>query len=284
MKWDDMKFVLAVARGDTLSAAARRLGVDQTTVTRRISALEKAFGAKLFFRLDGRLAATELGELAIARAERIEAEIDSLHEAATGADKTPEGHVRITTVPMLANHLLIPRLGAFLDRLPGLTLEIIAEPRNLNLSKRDADVALRLARPLAGSALCRRIGALSYSIYGPAGVDSAALPWITYEEAYAHLPQARWVARNARSTESMRVKVNDGDGLLAAVRARLGRAVLPDLLVSTDVRLERLSNKPVLSREVWLLVYPDVRHLPRVGAVIDWLSDLIGNGDLGVRS
>ena len=195
MKWDDLRILLAVQRGGTLAAAAKRLGVDQTTVARRLAALEGAAKAKLFLRSQGRLVATELGEIAVVQAERVEGQILDLEEKLAGGTAAPEGKVRVTAVPVLANRLLIPRLGDLLARCPKLEIEIVAEPRNLSLSKRDADIALRLARPQGGAALCRKIGALSYSVYGTANRSGAALPWLTYGDDYADLPQAQWVAK-----------------------------------------------------------------------------------------
>lgn len=183
MNWDDLRFVLAVARGSSLADAARRLRVDQTTVSRRLASLERSKGKKLFQRVQGRLVPTEFGECAAARAERMEAEMVALESELTGADKAPEGTVRVTSVPIMINRLLIPRLGLLLEQHAKLTLEMISEPRNLSLSKRDADIAVRLARPVAGSALCWRIGTLAYSVYGPAKVDVWSLPWLSYAEA-----------------------------------------------------------------------------------------------------
>ncbi len=286
MNWDDVKFVLAVARGQTLSAAARQLKVDQTTVGRRLAALEQAAGSKLFRRVDGRLVPTEAGEIVSTRAERVETEMLALEEQLAGADITPAGVVRLTATPILANRLLIPRLGPLLSKHPKLVVEIVAEPRNLSLTRRDADIAVRFARPEAGPMLCRKLGRIGFSIYAPAGHAAtghapaghapaghapAALPWLTYEEQFSHLPQARWIARNTGTSEQAQLKVNDAESLYRATVAGLGRTVLPDFVAQDDARLVRLSPKPVVDREAWLLVHPDMRHLPRISVVVDWL-------------
>ena len=270
MNCDDVKFVLAVARGQTLSAAARQLKVDQTTVGRRLAALEQAAGTKLFHRVDGRLVPTEAGEIVSTRAERVEMEMLALEEQLAGADNTPAGVVRLTATPILANRLLIPRLGPLLSKHPKLVVEIVAEPRNLSLTRRDADIAVRFARPEAGPMLCRRLGRISFSTYAPAG-HAAALPWLTYEERFSHLPQARWIAQNTDTSDQVQLKVNDAESLYQATVARLGRTVLPDFVAHDDARLARLSPKPVVDREAWLLVHPDMRHLPRISVVVDWL-------------
>lgn len=274
MKWDDLRVVLAVARGGTLAAAAERLGVDQTTVARRLDAIQRTIDAKLFLRVAGRLVATETGEVACARAEQMEAHMTALEAELTGADQVPRGSVRITAVPVLASRLLVPRLAPLLRRFPNIAVEIIAEPRNIDLTKRDADVAVRLARPQSGSMLCRRLGSLSYSVYGPAQRAAETLPWIGYDEGYAHLPQARWMVRHTTPAELSQLRVNDAEGILQAVRHGLGRSLLPDLIAEADGALQRLSERPVLTREVWMLVHPDLRRLPRVAAVCDWLTEV----------
>src|SRR5690349_14902177 len=133
MEWSDLRHVLTVARAGTLAAAARRLGVNQTTVARRLKAAEQALGTRLFERRDGVLYPTAAGEAAIVRAARVEQEVEAL-ETGVGEDEAGvAGLVRITAVPILANRLLIPALPKLLAVHPGLRLELVAEPRNLNL-------------------------------------------------------------------------------------------------------------------------------------------------------
>lgn len=271
MRWDDLSVILAIGRDQTLSAAARRLGVDQTTVARRLAAAEQTLGAKLFGRVGHRLVATESGEIALAHAERVESEVLGLLEGVSGEDNRPAGKVRVTAVPTLVNGLLIPRLGDLLGRFRDLEVELVAEPSNLSLSRREADVAVRLARPTGGQALCRRIGSIGYSCYGPADSPEGPGPWITYDEAHSDLPQAQWVADRV-DTRTIRLRVNDAGALVEAVRCGLGRALLPDFLASDDARLARLSGAdPELTRDVWLLVHPELHKLARVTVVTTWL-------------
>lgn len=274
MDWDDLRVVLALARGASLNAAARRLSVDPTTVARRLASLERAAGVALFHRLPGRMVPTEAGEETVAHAERVEAEIAALAETLTGAGHHVQGTVRLTAVPGIVNRLLVPRLGELLTRHPALAVELLAESRNLSLRRRDADVAVRLARPERDHALTRRLGTLSYSVYVPFESRREALPWIGYEEGHANLPQARWLA--ARATSEPRIRLSDVESVLQAVAAGLGRSLLPDRLVDEEPRVCRHGG-PVLEREVWLLVHPDVRHLPRVAAVVDWLDAIFAS-------
>jgi DNA-binding transcriptional LysR family regulator len=276
MDWSDLRYALAISRAGSLAAAARRLGVDQTTVARRLAALERGLAARLFDRIDGTLRPTKAGVALLARAEGAERAIEGIAEAIAGSDLRAEGAVRLTAVPILANRLLVPAIPGLLARHPGLRLELVAEPRNLSLGRREADIALRLARPESGTALARRIGRLDYAVFVARHArEPRRLPWITYDAELAHLPQARWIARAMGEGETAVLTVNDAEAMLQAVLAGLGRSLLPCFLAAGEPRLRRLGAKaPALSREIWLLVHRELRHLARVAAVIDWLEAL----------
>ena len=276
MEWSDLRHVLALARAGTLAAAARRLGVNQTTVARRLRAAEWALGTRLFGRRDGVLYPTATGEAAVARAARVEQEIEALESGARGSEAGVSGLVRLTTVPILANRLLIPALPTLFAAHPGLRLELVAESRNLNLTRREADIALRLARPESGTALARRLGRLDYAVYAPRRRGGESLSWITYEEGLRHLPQARWVA--AAGGEEGQLLVNDAEAMLEALHAGLGKALMPCFVGDSDPRLRRLPGpKAVLSRPLWLLVHRELRAQPRIAAVIAWLERLMAD-------
>jgi DNA-binding transcriptional LysR family regulator len=273
MEWSDLRHVLAIARAGTLSAAARRLRVNQTTVSRRLAAAERALKARLFDRRDGAFIPTKAGEAVLARAASVEAEMQAIETGLAGGDAVVAGRVRLTAVPILVNRLLIPALPRLHAAHPHLQLELIAEPRNLRLTRREADIALRLARPESGDALARRLGRLDYAVYAPAG-RGAELPWITYEEGLAHLPQARWIAAAARADEIGPVLVNDAEAIREAIATGLGKSLLPCFAGDADTRL-RCVGRPVLFREIWLLVHRELRAQARIAAVIDWLDGLM---------
>ena len=283
--WNDLRHVLAVARGGTLAAAAKALAVDDSTVSRRIARLEALLAAKLFERAgDGRLQPTSAGAAAVARAERMELEVERLRDSVTGADSACAGVVRLTSVPLLVNRLLVPALPGLLARHPELRLELVADPSDLSLRRREADMALRLARPRGGgrSVVARRIGTLRYEVCAAASLPAeaaAALPWVTYDEAFAHLPQARWIAAAlARGDAAAAFVVNDGEALVEAVAAGLGRSLLPSAVAARDPRLISLAapdGSPAPARELWLLVHGELRRLARIEAVSDWLRGLL---------
>lgn len=276
--WNDLRYVLAAARGGTLSGAARRLGIDETTVARRIARIEKRLGTSLFERAAGRLRPTEAGETMLAHAERVETEFGVLEAALTGAHRIAAGSVRLTAVPILINHILVPAAAALQAAHPGLQLELIADARNLSLSRRETDMALRLARPARDmAAIARRVGTLDYGVYaradavGPGGPEG--LPWIGYGDEMADLPQAAWIAAASRgAVAATALKVNDAEPILQAVRAGLGRSLLPCAVAGRDPLLRRLDGPaPALRRELWLMIHPDLRALARIRAVVNWI-------------
>ena len=289
MEWSDLRYVLAVGRAGTRAGAARRLGVDQTTVARRLTVAEAALGTRLFRRVEGVLRPTAAGEAAIARAAGVEQEVAALERGISGADSRPAGMVRLTAVPIVVNRLLMPALPAFCAGHPGLRLEVAAEPRNLDLTRREADIAVRLARPERGAALAKRIGWLDYAVYGPRQRKAVALPWITYEEGLSHLPQARWIAAAARAGGLAPVALNDAETILQAISAGFGRSLLPCAVADGISTLRRMDGgPPALAREVWLLVHRELRSQARIAVTIDWLQSLVASwrprGAQGTRS
>lgn len=281
LNWNDLRYLLAVSRGRTLAAAARLLGVDDTTVARRLAVMQDLIGARLHQReADGTLRLTPSGERAALHAERIEREIGALGAVLGGADAAVSGTVHVTSVPIIVNHLLVPAAQALMKRHPRLQLEFIAEARDVSLTRREADLALRLARPKTGGTRvkARRIGTMRYGVYAPASCpprEAGRLPWITYDETMAHLPQARWIAAAKRSGERVAsARVNDAEGLLHAVIAGIGRSLLPCIVGDGDSRLRRLGRAAVLGRELWLLSHSELRTLGRVEAVVQWIEQI----------
>jgi DNA-binding transcriptional LysR family regulator len=285
--WNDLRYVLALAREKSFAQAGRLLRVDPTTIARRLRRLEAALGAQLFERdVTGELRPTPSGETAVARAKLVETQLAGLAEALQGRDGAIAGTVRITAVPILINRVLIPALPSFLARHPGLRLELIAEPRDLSLNRREADIAVRLARPdqdAGNSLITRRIGTIVYAAYAAARLEDkgAALPWIGYEEGMSHLPQARWIAAAAdKPAGPSPLFVNDAEGLLQAVQAGLGRSLLPRIVGDRTEGLIRLPcDTPAPTREIWLLIHPDLKHLARIAAVTAWLSEVVLDRD-----
>ena len=274
--WDDLRVALAVARAYSFARAARLLNVNESTVVRKVGAAEQRLNARLFDRKQGTITPTAAGRALIERAERIEAVVQDATDAIRDADHRIAGTVRLTSVPLLVNRVLIPLLPELVHRHPDLQVELIADARVLSLARRETDVALRLTRPIDSlRAVARKVGELRYAAYSSSGSAAQTLPWLTYVGDMAMLPQAEWSARQVNSGASLSpIRVSDGESLLACVRAGLGKALLPQSIGDQDSGLQRLETGPVnLSRELWLMVHPDLRKLDRVLAVMDWVVE-----------
>jgi DNA-binding transcriptional LysR family regulator len=277
LDWNDLRYILCLSRTGRIAGAARKLGVNETTVARRIARVEGLLGVRLFERDAGVLRPTDSGQIVIRRAERIELDVDAVKDGVTSADSVAVGKVRVTAVPLVLNYILIPALPDLLRSHARLQLELASDHRNLSVTNREADIALRMARPDNDHrAVARRVGSVDYAVYGALAARHA-LPWITYEADWSHLPHARWMAKAVASDPEARISiaVNDSELALNAVRAGLGRSLLPCRIGDGVPELSRLSGaKPVLSREMWLIVHPDLKHLARVRAVIAWIERL----------
>jgi DNA-binding transcriptional LysR family regulator len=275
--WNDLRYVLCLSRTGRIAAAARQLGVNETTVTRRIAYIEGLLGVRLFERNSGFLAPTDCGQTVIRRAERIELDVDALKDGVRGADSVAVGKVRVTAVPLVLNYILVPALSALLRSHKQLQIELAADPRNLSVTNREADIALRMTRPdKEYRAVARRVGIFEYAVY--AASAGRNVPWITYDATLSDLPHARWMAKAAASDPETgkSIIVNDSELALNVVRAGLGRSLLPCRIADNIPGLSRLSGaKPVLTREMWLIVHPDLKHLARVRAVMEWIERLM---------
>ena len=277
INWNDMRAVLAVARARATAPAARALQVNETTVARRIARAELVLGSKLFERVDGTMRTTEAGRIAVQRAERMEVEVEQLKAAASGVDASASGSVRVTSIPLVVNRLLLPALRHLYARHPQLRIETVADPRNLSLTQRDADIALRLARPEREQrVIARRIGELAYAVYGPRRRSAPNLAWIAYEEGLSALPHVVWIDRAIKRDGGLpALTVNDSEVALHAIKEGVGKSLLPCAIGDREAGVMRLDGSAaVLRRELWLLVHPEMRHLARVKAVVAWLEGL----------
>ena len=269
--WDDMRAALALSRAGSLAGAARALRCDATTVARRLSRLGAASGAPMAVPGDdGRLALTPAGRAMARAAEAMEREAEAagIEAAEEGGDW---GSVRLTAVPILINHLIVPALAAMATAWPALRIELIAEARVLSLSRREADLALRFARPETGGRrhVTQRIGKLPFGVYGAPGRGRG---WIGYEDRMAHLPQARWT--EAQDGARAAIRVSDLETAREAAAAGLGRAALPRFVGDSDPRLERLQGAPP-GRELWLVRNAGRARGPAEAAVAEWIATLV---------
>lgn len=285
MNWNDFRYLLAIQRAGSLIGAARQLNVDATTVSRRVKALQERLQAPLLERLaDGAYQLTPIGLEAARRAERVEHDLSAFEADVTGSRLSVSGSVRISAVPMVINRLLTPRVPAFLAAYPDVELDLNSDIRNLNMSKRETDIAVRLARPREGghNVVTKRLGALRHAIYASSVTnceDDVDQPWITYQGALQFLPQAQWMAREVPRSGGafLGMRASEAEGVIEAVAAGAGRSVLPIIIGDRDKRLRRAvwsGPEPIFVREVWIMLQADVSRLARTEVVCDWIADI----------
>ena len=277
--WTDLSYLVALARAGRLALASERLKVDATTISRRIAALERALGARLFEREKGSFTLTAAGQKVALRAERIEFEIDEIKREVAGVDAKVSGLVRVTAPPWMVSHVLLPSLSKLQEKHNELTLELIAEARNVDVARRDADIAVRMSRPVKElRAVARRLTTLDFAVYGPAGADARLLRWINFESSMSGLPQVAWIADAMRSEKAVQpaLLVNDAGIALDAIAVGIGKTILPCVLGDRVPGVVRLSGRrPILSRDVWLMTHPELKNLSRIRVVHDWLESVI---------
>jgi DNA-binding transcriptional LysR family regulator len=282
LDWGHLEFFLELVRTGSHARAARRLGVDRNTVARRVAALEGALGLALFERGPQGWACTTTGQELAELASRVEQDVLALARHADTRDRALEGTVRLTTASHLATHLFLPAVGVLRERHPGLVREIAADQRAFDLTRREADLAVRMGRPRDAGLVTRKLSDVAYGLYGgraaaggkPRAVDFASDPFVGLDEGHAAVPQERWLERVAPARRIV-FRCNGTTALIQAARLGLGVAVLPRFVADRDAALVRLEGPEPAPHELWLLVHGDLRRTPRVRAVIDWLDGLV---------
>ena len=282
--WNDLKYALALWRLRTFSAASRVCRVSETTVSRRIAALEHRLGISLFSRDGGgRIEATQAGQRILEEAEIVERANLRIAELAGNQNAAVTGTVRISAVPIIANRVLVRNLPLLQVAHPGLRTELVPESRNLDLTRREADIAVRFARPSAGGLqiLAKRVGSLQFALFGSAAAreNAGSDPcYVTYEGGHGGLPQARWLQTVVSDPSAQRcvLQVADAETALEAAATGLGMTLLPVLAADGDARLRRRApsaRSPKLPlRDVWMLWHRDIGQRAAVNAVKSWIE------------
>lgn len=277
LDWNDIPMLLALARAGSMSSAARDLGVDVSTISRRVAAVEAAMGTRLFIRSNRGYEPTDAGTVFIAHAERALGQVQALQAETRAEGEGISGRVRLTAVNVLFDHWLLEHLPALLQRHPKLDVQLLTDNSNLSFTRREADFALRLAQPTQDAAiLMRKVGEIGFTVFG-AGPCAAlppeqwdTQPWLSYGEELDALPEMRWLAQRQGLRRVLRV--SNVTTLAHACAMGMGLAVLPCIVGSR--RGLRPLCAPVLTRELWLLSHRDAARIKRFRAVADWLGEL----------
>ncbi|MFG1362426.1 LysR family transcriptional regulator [Xanthobacter versatilis] len=289
--WSDLTFFLAVARAGRLTAAAARLKVEHSTVSRRIGALEEALGAKLFDRRPHGYGLTAAGERLMAAAEGMETLALAAQGEIGGADLGVAGTVRIGAPDGFGTFFLAPRISALADLHPELDIQLLAMPRLFSLSKREADIAISLSRPKEGRLHARKLTDYRLGLYasraylerhGP--IESRAglqrHPFIGYVDDLIYAPELDYVPLVAKDIR-VRLKSSSLVAQLTATQAGAGVCVLPcfmgDLFAGDrpNALVPILPGDVGLTRTFWLLTHTDTRDLARIRVAADFIASVV---------
>lgn len=282
LAWDDFRLVKAIAEAKGLTGAAVRLGVNHSTLFRRLGQVEQALGERLFERHRTGYAPTTAGEEMLALAVRMGEDVAEFTRKLAGKALSPAGELRVTTSDTLLIHLLTPLFARFRKQCPDVRLDLVLGNQALNLSKRDADVAVRATARPPDTLVGRRVARIAWAVYGramdfpqPASIDPEGLrqrAWVSPGDRLEALSATRFVAGRARP-DRIAYKVNTVLGLAEAVEAGIGIGPLPCFVADARPALVRLAAPdPRFAADLWLLTHPDLRHAARVRVFLDFLA------------
>ncbi|GJD53205.1 HTH-type transcriptional regulator HdfR [Methylobacterium crusticola] len=283
--WDDYRFVLAVHRAGTVSAAARRLGVDHATVIRRIDRLERQTGERLFHRRASGYVATEAGQAVAATADAVESAIIN-GEGAVGRSARLAGTVRIGAPDGFGSTFLAPRLTGLVARHPDLDIELVATARLFSLSKREADIAIGLSLPQEGRIVGRKLTDYALRLYAaPAYLaghpaiaarrDLEGHRFIGYIDELLYSPELDYLHQVSPGIGA-RLRSANLNAQLHAAAAGLGVAVLPCFMAARrDDLVCVLPDEVALTRSFWLMMHADSRDLARIRAVAEHIYGIV---------
>ena len=276
MNWDDARVVLAFSRAGNASAAARTLGVSHTTVVRRLQALQADLQKRLVDKTPEGPRLTPAGRELARLAEDMEATAATIERRLLGGETRLEGTVRVTTTEALGSRFLTPHLVEFQRAHPAVEVELVSDTRPLSLARREADVAVRLLRPVEPSSIRKRVGEIGYAAYAaPAYLKAAPerprlvgyddrLAGPETQRLVASYPDGRFVFRSGSTA-----------ALVAAAVAAAGIAMIPCFLGDAEPVLRRLPvPRAVPPSEIWLAIHRDLRRSARTAALFDFLTDL----------
>ena len=284
MNWDAMRVFLAVARDCSLSAAARHLKVTQPTVGRRLGQLESDLGTRLFDRLPEGFVPTQAGEELLPIAEDMEKAAHALQRRRATLADTVSGTVRLSVFEVPAQFVTM-HLPAIRANLPEIEIELSVNRMNANLSRREADLVLQVCLPDTPGLIARKLGELSYSVYGSQAYVAATpaargnkryqdCEWVAFDDDHVYFDGQTWL-REKLAGRAPAIRMNNGHAIHDAVRNGAGLGVLPCFAGDSDPDLGRLTA-PIqgVESDLNLVVHRDLKKVPSVRAAMDELIRL----------
>ncbi|MHC8493168.1 LysR family transcriptional regulator [Thalassospira sp. SM2505] len=279
MNWSDVEIFLAIAREGTLGAAARRLAMTQPTMGRRIKKLEDSLGCRLFQRTPDGFILTDEGSVILGHAERMEEEAFALQRELTGAEKSLDGSLRVSSSDWFGWHVLSPLIGEFCRSYPNVSVELLTDARLLSLPRREADIVFRITPFTEPDVISRRILTVEYGVYVQDGhnVDRPeVMNVITMDDAFSDMPDARWL-KSMFPNSHIAGRSNSRDVQARLCQEGVGAAVLPRLLARSYSGLVELplAERPP-SRTTWVGYHRDMRRSRRLRAFLEMALARLG--------
>jgi DNA-binding transcriptional LysR family regulator len=285
--WNDLKFVLALHEAGSLAGAARILKVEHSTVGRRLVGLEEQLGARLFHRTPAGYRATSAGRAAVSSIGSIAESVATLERQVYGDNTRLAGAVCVAAPDSFGSRFIAPRLGLFQQRYPDIQIVLMTTDRPVSLSRREADVVLRISRPKRPNVIARRIGAISFALFGsphyldanPMPIGDAALDGhrvLGFAPPLTEYSPARWFEHATRRSH-IAGRSNSVLALAEMASAGLGISLLPGYLASKDVRLRRAGPAESTRCDLWMVVHSDLHRNARVKAVMDGIHEIVAS-------
>lgn len=284
LDWTGIRDFLAVAEAGSLSAAATTLGMSQPTIGRRVAALEKQVGDKLFARTPRGITLTDTGERLLVHAREMEQAAFDAERKIAGSQRRLEGPVRISTTETLGITWLTPRLAEFRTQYPGIVVDLFIDNHATNLLKREADIAVRLVRPGQADLIAKSLGEMVFGLYAsPAYLEAYGIPEtvadlahhkaVAYDQTDEGL-MTNWLKETGME-RSIAHRSNSLLGVRAAAQAGFGITAYACAFADSDPDLVRILPAYDANRSpMWSVTHPDLRYSPRMRAVLDFLRDL----------
>lgn len=284
--WNDLRFFLELSRQGKLVRTAARLQVDHTTVSRRITALEKQLDVRLFDKSPGGYQLTDAGLRLLPLAEEIEAGSNRLYQEIAGKDARLSGTVRVSVPEALGTQVIAPRIVVFCEEHPGIEIELIAETRRMSLSKREADIAINLSRPESGRLIAWKLCDYRLKLYGAESYLSRHPPisdmddlsehaFVSYIDDLIEMPQLRFFESTIRNAHVV-FRSSNVSAQFNAILEGAGLGIVHCFMAQGEARLKVILDKQIcVERSYWLSVHEDLRHVARVDAVCDFLTRIL---------
>ena len=285
LSWDDFRLVKTIAETRSLAGAAGAMGVNPSTVFRRLGEAEEKLGITLFERHRTGYVPTAAGEEMVAMADSFDANATAFALRLAGREVKPSGELRITTSESLLAYVLAPVLAQFREAYPAIRLDVVMTNQALNLSKRDADIAVRPTDAPPENLVGRRICGMGWAIYTRRARDGSAPPdlataiekesWVALGDGFLHIQAAKYVRAHVPADRIV-YKINSVLGLCEAVESGAGVGPLPCFQADTRPDLVRVTDVvPEFNSSLWLLTHPELRQSPRVRAFMDFGAEAL---------